>query len=106
MSTKTDAAIAKLTAECEGKDYLIPFEEYLTSICTTDAVADKILDDKKELKKCFEKIKGIAKGRAVNGCAYIPPEEVFEIIREYYGIKLTESELAPADEVVDILDLI
>lgn len=85
MSKKTDAAIAKLTAECEGKYYLIPFEEYLTSICTSDDIADKILNPKKTLGECFEKMKGIAKGRAVNRCAYIPSEEGFEIIREYYG---------------------
>lgn len=106
MSTKTDAAIAKLTAECKGKDYLIPFEEYLTSICTTDAVADKILDDKKELEKCFEFSKDRFKKKAVKGCAMVEDEEAYEVIREYYGIKLTESKLAPADEVVDILDLI
>ena len=32
MSKKTDDAIAKITAECEGKEYLIPFEEYLSDI--------------------------------------------------------------------------
>ena len=35
--SKTDEAIAKMAEEIKGKDYLIPFEEYLTTICTTDA---------------------------------------------------------------------
>lgn len=62
MSKKTDDAIAKVTAECEGKEYLIPFEEYLTSICN-DAVAEKILKDDKKLEDCFKKMKKVAQSR-------------------------------------------
>lgn len=43
-------AIAKITEECQGKDYLVPFEEYLTSICTTDKIAEKILDKKRPFR--------------------------------------------------------
>ena len=104
MSKKTDEAIAKLTAECEGKDYLIPFEEYLTSICN-DAVAEKILKEDKTLEDCFKKMKEVARSRQKNGCAYIPPEEGFGIIREYYEI--TESDLKKtAGSVIDITDLL
>ncbi len=104
MSKKTDDAIAKVTAECEGKEYLIPFEEYLTLICN-DAVAEKILKDDKKLEDCFKKMKKVARGRQKNGCAYIPPEEGFGIIREYYEI--TESDLKKtAGSVIDITDLL
>ena len=34
MSIKTDLAKRKLAEECQGKEYLIPFEEYLTEIHT------------------------------------------------------------------------
>ena len=53
MSDLTDRAIARITEECQKKDYLIPFEEYLTSIMT-DRVAEKVLDEKKTLQGCFD----------------------------------------------------
>lgn len=104
MSKKTDEAIAKITAECKGKDYLIPFEEYLTSICT-EAVAGKILQGEKKLEECFVKMKEIARERQDGGCAYIPPEEGFAIIREYYEI--TDADMSrTAGKVIDIMDLL
>ena len=45
MSIKTDQAKRKLAEECQGKDELIPFEEYLTNISTNDRVADRILTE-------------------------------------------------------------
>lgn len=110
MSYKIDQAIEKMTKECQGKDHLIPFEEYVTSICTTDAVADKILADGKSLQGAFDKMKGIASKRRTGNCAYIPPEEGFCIIREYYGI--TEADIMPAPakhaatDVIDIMDFL
>ena len=108
MSIKTDLAKRKLAGECQGKEYLIPFEEYLTGICNTDKIADLILAEDKKLEECFNKMKEIARKRAKNGCAYIPPEEGFEIIRDYYGI--TEDDLSthaskPAG-IVDITDFL
>ena len=105
MNYKTDQAIEKMTKECQGKDYLIPFEEYLTSICTTNAVAEKILAEGKTLQGAYDKMRGIASKRQKNGCAYIPPEEGFEIIREYFEITDASPEPAleaPAGEVIDI----
>lgn len=106
--SKIDDAIAKLTAECKKNEHLIPFEEYLTSICMTDAVAEKILAEDKKLKDCFESIKNIARKRAISGCAYIPPAEGFEIIENYYGITAEDKEKPAAsksaDNVIDILD--
>ena len=110
MSYKTDQAIERMTKECQGKGYLVPFEEYLTSICTTDAVADKILQDGKNLQGAFSKMQGIARKRQSGGCACIPPEEGFGIIREYYGI--TEVDIMPAPakhasaDVIDIMDFL
>ena len=53
MSTKTDEAVRMLTEQCKDKDYLIPFEEYLTGIMTDD-IADKVLADGKSLQGCFD----------------------------------------------------
>lgn len=105
--SKIDEAIAKVTKECEKNEHLIPFEEYLTSICNTDEVADKILDEKKTLEGCFEHMKSIAKKRAVKGSAYIPPAEGFEIIEKYYGITDEDKEVkcAGTDNLIDITAL-
>lgn len=107
MSMKQDQAAAKMAEECQGKEYLVPFEEYLTSICN-DRVAEKILAAGKTLQGSFDKMQKIAKGRAKNGCAYIPPEEGFGIIREYFGI--TDDDLtttAPATAgVIDIMSFL
>ena len=102
MSEKINKAIARITDECKGNEHLIPFEEYLTSICTTDDVADKILNESKNLKGCFEKMKSIACSRAKNNCAYIPPEEGFQIIKDYYGIK-DNKKAGPAIDIMDLL---
>lgn len=108
---KRDKAVARITEECTGKEYLIPFEEYLTSICTNDVIAEKILDENKTLGGCFDAMKTIAKKRAKNGFAYISPEEGFSIIREYYGItdedmRTAISLVKPQADVIDISDLL
>jgi len=103
IRTMINKAIAKITEECQGKDYLIPFEEYLTSICTTDKIAEKILDKKKTLQGAFDEMKGIAKERQHGGCAYIPPEEGFGIIREYFGIDLEEK---AETNIIDITEFL
>jgi len=107
MSEMTDRAIARMTQECQKAEHLIPFEEYLTSICTNDYVAGKILQEDKTLAKCFEGMKEIARGRAVKGCAYIPPEEGYKIIRDYYGISTeAQQEQSSHKNVIDITDLL
>ena len=100
---RINEAIARMTKECEKKEHLIPFEEYLTSICTNDSVAEKILNEEKTLEGCFKAMRSVAEKRKVNNCACIAPEEGFEIIRKYYGI-FDEEPKANQAEVVNILD--
>ena len=108
MSDLTDRAIARITEECQKKEYLIPFEEYLTSIMT-DKIAEKVLDEKKSLQGCFDKMKETAEKHMVRngniGTAYIPPEEGFAIIRDYYGIDIT-TKTSPEPGVIDIMDFL
>lgn len=100
----TDKAKAKLAEEINGKDHLIPFEEYLTEICETDEIAEKILAEGKSLEGCFKHMEAIARKRKTGNFAYIPPEEGFRIIREYYGIgKAHEEEKADAVDIMDLL---
>ena len=105
MSMKQDQASAKMAEECQGKEYLIPFEEYLTSILTS-RVAAKILTPGKSLQGSFDKMQKIARGRAKNGCAYIPPEEGFEIIREYFGITEEDLDTKESSGVIDIMSFL
>ena len=105
MSQKTDEAKMRMAKECQGKEELVPIEEYLTSICTTDAVAEKILEKEKTLQKCLDHMRKIAQKKAVHGFACIPPEEGFKIIGEYYGI--TEADKSQTvGNVIDIMDYI
>ena len=108
MSDLTDRAIARITEECQNKDYLIPFEEYLTSIMT-DRVAEKVLDEKKTLQGCFDEMKKTAEKHMVRngnvGTACIPPEEGFSIVRDYYGIDLAEN-ANQVPGVIDIMDFL
>ena len=103
MSTKTDEAVRMLTEQCKDKDYLIPFEEYLTGIMTDD-IADKVLADGKSLQGCFDHMKSIAQKRKTGNFAYIPPEEGYEIIRDYYGISISKREPRKHDRA-NVLDL-
>lgn len=108
MSDLTNCAIARITEECQKKEYLIPFEEYLTSIMT-DKIAEKVLDEKKTLQGCFDKMKETAEKHMIRngnvGTACIPPEEGFAIIRGYYGID--NAEKASQDPgVIDITDFL
>lgn len=108
MSDLTNRAIARITEECQKKEYLIPFEEYLTSIMN-DKVAEKVLDEKKTLQGCFDEMKKAAETHMVRngnvGTAYIPPEEGFAIIRGYYGIDNAERSGQDAG-VIDITDFL
>lgn len=112
MSIKTDLAKRKLAEECQGKDELIPFEEYLTNICTNDRVADRILTEGKTIEGCVKAMSQAAekriKTRSGMQCVAMTPDEGFEIIREYYGI--TDGDLSaqtskPAG-IVDITDFL
>lgn len=105
MSKKTDEAIARITQESYGKDDLIVFEEYLTSICTTDDIAEKILNQDKTLQGCFTYMKDKARQKQVNGAGFFSPEDGFAIIRDYYGITDRDKDKDGSD-VIDIMDLL
>lgn len=98
-----DDAIKKITEECQEKDYLIPFEEYLTNLCKTEAVAKKILAKEKNLEDAYDFVKGKAKERQVRGCACLPDNEVYGMIDEYYEINEPDKQ---KEGPIDIMDLI
>ncbi len=112
MSKKTDEAIAKITTEAmEINDaFSIFIEEHLTSICTTDKVADKLLAEDKQLEDFCSKCESEARERArkqgggfqING---LPDQEYKDMVETYYGIT-AEDKNRTAGNVIDIMDLL
>lgn len=104
-----DKAIAKITAEAMAIDDPLAFaiEEHLTDICTSNAVAIKILACDKKLKTIYDKIYAEARKRRKGNCAFIPPAEVYEMIDKYYGIDEPAPKAASRSQAgkVDVLDL-
>ena len=97
-------AIAKITDEMMKIDtpLAIGIEEHLTEICKSEKVATKLLDKGKSLKTCCDQVTAEAKKRAKNGVAYIPPQEVFAMVDEYYGV----SNIHEPPQIINIMDLI
>lgn len=102
---KINEARAKITEESlEIKGALATFiEETVNEHCTTEEVANKILDGKKSIKDLINDIRNKAKEKAVNNMAAISDEEVRGMVLKYYEIDDTK---AHNTDVVDILDLI
>lgn len=105
-----DKAIAKITEEAMAINDPVAFgiEEHLTEMCTSNAVAAKILADGKCLKEIYNKVWNEARRRRTNGknCVFIPPAEVYAMIDEYYGFdqKAATAKRSSSNKV-DVLDL-
>lgn len=95
-------AIAKITEEMMKLNNPLAqaIEEHLTGLCTDEETATKLLADGKSLKNCCDSIRDEAKKRAKDRVAYIPPEEVFKMARDYYGIE------EKTTKKIDVLDLL
>ena len=105
-----DKAIEKITKEAMEIDDPVAFgiEEHLTEICTTNTVALRILDDEKKLKEIYDKVWNEARKRKKGNCAFIPPQEVYEMVDEYYGLGSVSrnNHRGEAAGKVNVLDLI
>lgn len=116
-----DKAIAKITEEMmkiKGappvKKFAQMIEEHLTNICTTEAVANKLLDPNKSLAEFVDKIVEAAREEArKGGSGWQMGGDTDEIQRieaeDYYGI--TEADKAsvvatPAEDIIDISDFL
>lgn len=102
---RINEARAKITEESlEIKSVLATFiEDTINERCTTEEVANKILDGKKSIKDLINNIRNTAKEKAVNNMAAISDEEVRGMVLKYFEIDETKAQNA---EIVDILDLI
>lgn len=108
MSYKTDQAIAKITDEMMKLDNPIAqgVEEYLTEICVSDEIAEKIMAPGKSLKGATDVLWTEARKRKKGNSAYIPHKEAHALIDEYYGIHEAGHDTKPEAEVVDVMSML
>ncbi len=104
-----DKAIAKITDEAMKINDPIAFalEEHLTNKCTTNEAAQLLLAEDKNLKTIYDKIWAEARRRRKGQVAYIPPEEVYEMVDKYYGLDQlgTKTRRTEHADRVNVLDL-
>ncbi|HCO74995.1 MAG TPA: hypothetical protein DIT16_09100 [Clostridium sp.] len=82
-------AIEKLNSEMDKEDkkeIRVIGEFLLNQVTSNEDIAKAILTEGKTIMKSLDDMKGIARQRAINGCAVIDPEEGFEIVMNYFGI--------------------
>ena len=98
-----DKAIEKLTKEMMklNNTFAQAIEEHLTEICTSDAVAEKILQEGKSLEAACDSIREVAKKNAVGGVGAVSDEDAHRMAEEYYGINRAEKH-----ETLNVLDLL
>ena len=86
---KLDEEMEQATSPCAK--YIAEQLVQLVTSCTD--VAEKILDEKKNLAGALAQVTNVAKKRATAGCACIDNEEVTGIACKYYGIDERASHL-------------
>ncbi|MBR1762925.1 MAG: hypothetical protein IJ731_06130 [Eubacterium sp.] len=102
MAEKQKQAIEKVDGEAEKLSSIaVIICEHIISKINSDENADKVLDEKKSLSDCINKIKAKAKDRAKNNMAMIEDAEVYSWVDEYYGFNQVQS-----SKIVDILDFV
>lgn len=106
-----DIAIAQITDEMMALDQPLVqlIEEHLTSICTTEAVAEKLLAKDKSLKELNDTVWLEAEKRKTGRGTYIPEPEIFAMAEKYYGITDADKSRRQrnhTEEVIDVLDML
>lgn len=91
-----EKAISKIKEEIEKSNDINTkaIGKYLlTQIETNEEAIKNIYDGKKTLKECSKKVVEVARKKAVNGCAILSDEEVYKIVRDYFGIKVIQNKI-------------
>lgn len=103
-----DKAIAKITDEMMkiNSEFATFIEEYLTSICTSDEVAEKILNPEKTLTEFVKNITDEFREKARKGgtglqSAGAKDQYFYDRANEYFGINA-----AASSKKIDIMDLL
>lgn len=91
MTELQKRAIAKIDAEIEkekGNRILEIIGEFLINLVTANPdAAEKLLDEKKNLKGAYEAMRNEARKYQKDGCAVLTDDEGFEVICGYYGLE-------------------
>lgn len=103
-----DKAIARITEQAMKLNHGLAtvIEEYLTDRCTTNEVAEKLLDENKTVSEIYNKIKNHARDLAKDRFAMMKDDELYGMIDEYYGLdhaSASHKASAPAPKV-DVFD--
>lgn len=107
-----DKAIEKITTEAMDMNDPFAFfiEEHLTEMCTSDAVAQKLLADDKSIRKIATRIRNQMEKEAKEAnpgrrAAWwgAPDAKLLKMVDEYFGLDQIASE--PEQEDINVLDL-
>jgi len=94
INTVHTNAVDKLNEELKkskNKEYAKMIIDYLIGRCKEDAgFGDDVLRKEKTFDGCFSYIKDKARSKAVNGCAAIKDETVYEWAEDYYRSESTK----------------
>lgn len=91
MTELQERVIAKIDAEIEkekGNRILEIIGEFLINLVTANSdAAEKLLDEKKNLKGAYEAMRNEARKYQKDGCAVLTDDEGFEVVCAYYGLE-------------------
>lgn len=100
MTELMQKAIAKIDAEAEkgGHTQKRIAQYIIDKLITDDINAKKIVADDKSLSACAEEVRKKAMKFAEKNSAMIENDEVYEWVRDYYGVR----EAAKKSNIIDI----
>lgn len=105
MTEKIQSAINKIDGEAEklkDTNATLIASHIIDTYLISDENAEKVLDEKKTLRKCIDNIKSKARSQAVNNVAMVDDETVFGWVKDYYGFAVDCKE----NKVIDLFDFI
>ncbi|MDB5056347.1 MAG: hypothetical protein JWM44_4397 [Bacilli bacterium] len=84
-------AIGKIQAEMDGNkanSYIQAVGGFLlTQVTAFPADAEKIMTADKTIAKSFDEMRKVAEKKKVGNCAFLSPQEGFDFVLKYFGIK-------------------
>ena len=90
-------AIEKIRMEMDQKkdnSYIQAIGEMLLKhIEINRTAAEKIVNEQKTIEKSLKEVEKIAKGKAIGGCAVLSDNEVYGIVRKYYGFEAVQDKM-------------
>lgn len=108
MTEKIQLAINKIDDESDklhDTNATMIASHIIDTYLISDKNAEKVLNKKKTLKGCLDKIKSRAKQEATNNVAMIDSDTVLSWAKDYYGFAVDCKENS-SDKIVNLFDFI